>query len=156
MIPPISVRVNVKYFHLEHADILFLTHKGAPFARLVMRTITTLSQEWAPFYIACNRTSITTGPYSFYDRTTVCPQLRSVRIDRSPVISRVDSVWHRAKTEACPNKIAWVVNYYGWGCAENFLFRIFVCGWRQTTRFVPVAASGARLDTLDETQVVAW
>jgi len=56
MIPPISVRVNVKYFHLEHADILFLTHKGAPFARLVMRTITTLSQEWAPFYIACNRT----------------------------------------------------------------------------------------------------
>src|SRR5437660_951842 len=36
-----------------HADILLLTHKGAPFARLAIRNNHNLSQKWAPFYIAC-------------------------------------------------------------------------------------------------------
>ncbi len=34
-----------------HADILFLTHKGAPFARLVIRTITTYRKSGRLFIL---------------------------------------------------------------------------------------------------------
>ncbi|MGA7590678.1 MAG: hypothetical protein WBW02_09210, partial [Candidatus Sulfotelmatobacter sp.] len=38
-----------------HANILFLIHDGAPFARVGDSNNHNLSQKWAPFYIACNR-----------------------------------------------------------------------------------------------------
>jgi hypothetical protein len=34
-----------------HADILILTHKGAPFARLAMRTISTYRKNGRPFLL---------------------------------------------------------------------------------------------------------
>jgi hypothetical protein len=45
---------NGGLMHIQ-ADILLLTHKGAPFATVGDPNNHNLSQKWAPFYIACNR-----------------------------------------------------------------------------------------------------